>query len=111
VILVRLVGVFDGELGDGVVRGLAGAHVAPAIMAASPERACARASRKIGSSSEAMKSANKKRNGNQADNRQDGERRARLSITMVETMSIIRRIGVGSGDALRGADLKQPLGQ
>ena len=34
-----------------------------------------------------------------------------LNITMVEAMSIIKRIGVGSGDALRGADLKQPPGQ
>jgi uncharacterized membrane protein len=34
-----------------------------------------------------------------------------LDITMVEAMSIIKRIGVGSGDALRGADLKQPPGQ
>jgi uncharacterized membrane protein len=34
-----------------------------------------------------------------------------LGITMVEAMSIIRHIGVGSADALRGADLKQPPGQ
>jgi uncharacterized membrane protein len=34
-----------------------------------------------------------------------------LSITMVEAMSIIKRIGVGSGDALHGADLKLPPGQ
>jgi uncharacterized membrane protein len=34
-----------------------------------------------------------------------------LGITMVEAMSIIRRIGVGSGEALRGADLTQPPGQ
>ena len=34
-----------------------------------------------------------------------------LDMTMVEAMSIIKRIGVGSGDALRGADLKQPPGQ
>jgi uncharacterized membrane protein len=34
-----------------------------------------------------------------------------LDITMVEAMSIIKRIGVGSGAALRGADLKQPAGQ
>ena len=39
------------------------------------------------------------------------ERVRPLGITMVEAMSIIRRIGVGSGDALRGADLKQPPGQ
>lgn len=34
-----------------------------------------------------------------------------LGITMVEAMAIIRRMGVGSGEALRGADLKQPPGQ
>ena len=34
-----------------------------------------------------------------------------LGITMVEAMSIIKRIGVGSGEALRGADLKLPMGQ
>ena len=34
-----------------------------------------------------------------------------LGITMVEAMSIIKRIGVGSGQALRGADLKLPMGQ
>jgi uncharacterized membrane protein len=34
-----------------------------------------------------------------------------LSITMVEAMSIIKRIGVGSGDALHGADLELPPGQ
>ncbi len=34
-----------------------------------------------------------------------------LAITMVEAMSIIRHIGVGSGEALRGVDLKQPPGQ
>jgi uncharacterized membrane protein len=34
-----------------------------------------------------------------------------LDITMVEAMSIIKRIGVGSGAALRGADLKLPAGQ
>ena len=34
-----------------------------------------------------------------------------LDMTMVEAMSIIKRIGVGSGDALRGTDLKQPPGQ
>ena len=32
-------------------------------------------------------------------------------MTMVEAMSIIKRIGVGSGEALRGTDLKQPPGQ
>ena len=34
-----------------------------------------------------------------------------LDITMVEAMAIIKRIGVGSGEALRGADLKLPMGQ
>jgi uncharacterized membrane protein len=34
-----------------------------------------------------------------------------LGITMVEAMAIIKRIGVGSGPALRGADLKVPMGQ
>jgi uncharacterized membrane protein len=34
-----------------------------------------------------------------------------LDMTMVEAMSIIKRIGVGSGAALRGADLKLPAGQ
>jgi uncharacterized membrane protein len=34
-----------------------------------------------------------------------------LGITMVEAMTIIKRIGVGSGPALLGADLKQPPGQ
>jgi uncharacterized membrane protein len=34
-----------------------------------------------------------------------------LSITMVEAMTIIKRIGVGSGQALRDADLKLPMGQ
>ena len=34
-----------------------------------------------------------------------------LSITMVEAMTIIKRIGVGSSEALHGADLKQPAGQ
>jgi len=34
-----------------------------------------------------------------------------LGITMVEAMSIIKRIGVGSGAALHGADLKLPAGQ
>ena len=33
-----------------------------------------------------------------------------LSITMVEAMSIIKRIGVGSREALHGADLKLPEG-
>jgi uncharacterized membrane protein len=34
-----------------------------------------------------------------------------LDITMVEAMAIIKRIGVGSGQALRGADFKLPMGQ
>jgi uncharacterized membrane protein len=34
-----------------------------------------------------------------------------LDITMVDAMAIIRRIGVGSGEALRGVDLKLPPGQ
>ena len=34
-----------------------------------------------------------------------------LSISMVDAMAIIKRMGVGSGEALRGADLKQPAGQ
>ena len=33
-----------------------------------------------------------------------------LNITMVEAMSIIKRIGVGSREALHGADLKLPEG-
>jgi len=33
-----------------------------------------------------------------------------LNITMVEAMSIIKRIGVGSREALHGADLKLPVG-
>jgi uncharacterized membrane protein len=33
-----------------------------------------------------------------------------LSITIVEAMSIIKRIGVGSREALHGADLKLPEG-
>jgi uncharacterized membrane protein len=34
-----------------------------------------------------------------------------LGITMVDAMTIIKRIGVGSGEALRGTDLKLPMGQ
>jgi uncharacterized membrane protein len=34
-----------------------------------------------------------------------------LDITMVDAMAIIKRIGVGSGEALRGVDLKLPPGQ
>ena len=34
-----------------------------------------------------------------------------LDITMVDAMAIIKRIGVGSGQALRGVDLKLPSGQ
>jgi uncharacterized membrane protein len=39
------------------------------------------------------------------------ERVRPLDITMVEAMAIIKRIGVGSGEALRSADLTQPPGQ
>jgi hypothetical protein len=31
-----------------------------------------------------------------------------LDITMVQAMSIVKAIGVGSGAALRGVDLKMP---
>jgi uncharacterized membrane protein len=34
-----------------------------------------------------------------------------LGITMVEAMTIVKRIGVGSGVALQGTDLKLPAGQ
>ena len=34
-----------------------------------------------------------------------------LDITMVDAMAIIKRIGVGSGAALKGVDLKLPSGQ
>ena len=34
-----------------------------------------------------------------------------LGITMVQAMAIVKRIGVGSGEALRGADLRPPAGQ
>ncbi len=34
-----------------------------------------------------------------------------LNITMVEAMAIVKRIGVGSGAALQGADLAPPAGQ
>ena len=34
-----------------------------------------------------------------------------LGITMVEAMTIVKRIGVGSGVALQGTDLKLPSGQ
>ena len=34
-----------------------------------------------------------------------------LDMTMVDAMAIIKRIGVGSGEALRGVDLKLPPGQ
>ena len=34
-----------------------------------------------------------------------------LDMPMVEAMAIIKRIGVGSVEALRGADLKPPMGQ
>ena len=39
------------------------------------------------------------------------ERVRPLDISMVEAMAIIKRIGVGSGEALRGVDLKPPPGQ
>jgi uncharacterized membrane protein len=31
-----------------------------------------------------------------------------LDMTMVQAMTIVKRIGIGSGEALRGADLRQP---
>ncbi len=34
-----------------------------------------------------------------------------LNITMVDAMAIVKRIGVGSGAALQGADLEPPAGQ
>jgi uncharacterized membrane protein len=34
-----------------------------------------------------------------------------LGITMVQAMALMKRIGVGSGEALRGADLRPPAGQ
>ena len=34
-----------------------------------------------------------------------------LGIPMVDAMAIIERMGAGSSEALRGADLKQPAGQ
>lgn len=33
-----------------------------------------------------------------------------LGITMVQAMAVVKRMGVGSGDALRGADLTLPAG-
>ena len=36
------------------------------------------------------------------------ERVRPLDITMVQAMSIVKRIGVGSGAALRGVDLTLP---
>ena len=33
-----------------------------------------------------------------------------LAITMVQAMAVVKRMGVGSGDALRGADLTPPAG-
>ena len=39
------------------------------------------------------------------------ERVRPLTITMVEAMTIIKRIGVGSGEALHGANLKLAAGQ
>jgi hypothetical protein len=40
-----------------------------------------------------------------------GDRVRPLGITMVEAMTIIKRIGVGSGVALQGTDFKLPAGQ
>jgi uncharacterized membrane protein len=40
-----------------------------------------------------------------------GNRVRPLAITMVEAMALIKRIGVGSGVALHGIDLKLPAGQ
>ena len=34
-----------------------------------------------------------------------------LGITMVQAMALVKRIGVGFGEALRGADLRPPAGQ
>jgi len=34
-----------------------------------------------------------------------------LNITMVQAMAIVKRIGVGSGEALRGVNLRPPEGQ
>jgi len=39
-----------------------------------------------------------------------GERIRALDLTMVQAMSIIKRLGIGSGDALRGVDLSSPAG-
>ena len=33
-----------------------------------------------------------------------------LNITMVQAMAIVKHIGVGSAEALRGADLRLPAG-
>ena len=33
-----------------------------------------------------------------------------LGIPMVQAMAVVKRMGVGSGDALRGADLTPPAG-
>ena len=33
-----------------------------------------------------------------------------LGITLVQAMAVVKKIGVGSGDALRGVDLRQPSG-
>ena len=36
------------------------------------------------------------------------ERVRRLGITMIQAMTLVKRIGVGSAEALRGADLGLP---
>jgi len=38
------------------------------------------------------------------------ERIRPLGISMVQAMSIVKRLGVGSGEALRGIDLSLPPG-
>jgi hypothetical protein len=37
------------------------------------------------------------------------ERVKRLDISMVQAMAIVKRIGVGSAEALRGIDLRQAI--
>ena len=39
-----------------------------------------------------------------------GERIRALDLTMVQAMSIVKRLGIGSSDALRGVDLSGPAG-
>jgi uncharacterized membrane protein len=38
------------------------------------------------------------------------ERVRPLNISMVQAMALVKRMGVGSGEALRGTDLRQPAG-